>query len=423
MLLIISVVAPHLSERLPLWVQNALQPNASGTMLSLAIALAAATFVYWRMNGLRNSSFVYLIGVFLSVSTFVLALPAYYGCTGAEARMWSSIAWTMSLFLGNVADPFGLNCSGPMPLALQVARLTAIMTTFLSLTGVLVTALKPQRDRVWAKLSRNMILVTGLNPRSADLIRVLAQQSPAGTTIVLLEPNRSNPAVDEIRRAGVRVVFGDPHDGQQIEKLCCRQTPMGKRTILAAAYVLHDEPSDAVNVASKIIASVSMSRADGSLARLCVRIDDPQQAEEWRRRNVSDDVSLLSDTIGLTRITAQAIVDHVRMAGMKTLVVVGSSPLALAVLDEYLQHQREQSAKGKAVGPSELVLMAPDAALVLDDLVRSEVWHGHRGLTEALPGIVEKEASVVSIGEIVEGRVGVHVVLADPPSASPGSTC
>lgn len=417
-LLVLSVRSPSIMASLPSWIGRSADVDAWWTILAIVGVLGFATLVYWWTHGLRESAYTYLSGAFLSAMTFVLAMPTYDACAGAEARFWTALTWTLSLFVGNVADPFGTDsCPGPMPLALQLARLTAILTTFLSLGVVVLSTLSAQHDRVRTKLARNITLMVGLNEHSVAFMEALSHNSNLGTTPILMESDRGNPLIDRVRRAGVRVLYGDPHDPDQIRRLLRRRTPRVERTILSAAYLLSPEASESTDIAQIVIAAGSAPRSDGAMPRVVVRVDDPRQAEEWRRRNVPDDSEVLTDTVGLTRVTAQEIVEMILSESPSALLVTGSSPLALSVVEEMIQHRREQQAEQvERAAQNDIIVVASDADLLLDDLVRRDAWRGRSVDREALPLAITHAPSVESLSAVMEQHRDVHVVFADAPS-------
>jgi len=110
--------------------------------------------------------------------------------------------------------------------------------------------------------------------------------------------------------------------------------------------------------------------------RITTRIDDPWQAEYWRRTNAyrtpaggrAMSVRWVSDALSVYEVTAAILVAHVQSEPHDRLAVVGGSPLALAICAELAQRQREGAVLGPRPAPSfgELVLVGPTAADLRD---------------------------------------------------------
>jgi len=172
--------------------------------------------------------------------------------------------------------------------------------------------------------------------------------------------------------------------------------------------------SDAIAIAGNVLRAARAPRADAAYARMVTRIDDPRQAEDWRRRQISDELLVLTDTIGLYRVTAQEVVDRALTEAPSRLVVVGSSPMAVALIEEVVQHRREQAVH-KVLPRLETVIVAEDADDMLDDHVRGQSWYGDRP-DEDLPRVVPEVPSANSVAAALESDARAVVIVATAPS-------
>ncbi|WP_026909786.1 RyR domain-containing protein [Patulibacter minatonensis] len=381
----------------------------------MAAAAIVAAALYWRWRRLTETGFGVLVAASLVVTTVVLAVPAYVSCTGGQTQFWAPVTWTLSLFLGSAEDV----CGPTKPLALQVARLTAILTTFLSLGAVGLTALVSQRDGLRARFARSVVLVVGLDDLTRRFIEILTHHDLDGSTVVLLEPTRGNPFVGELRRRGVRAVYGDPTDPEQIRRLLVGRGPLGHRHRLCAAYILTPEASETLTIAGHVRSVVGDLATDAASPRLVARFDDPRHAEAWRRRQIADDHELLTDTVGLFRVTAQEVVDEALGHDPRRLVVLGSTPMAVAVLEELVQHRREQAVDGTPPD-LEVVVIAPDAEELLIDHVRGQEWYGDRIDGGERPTPVAAVPAVASVAAALDTELPALVVVATEPSEDQG---
>ena len=419
-LLVLEVRVPGAVERLPEWVRRSASPHAWWTVLAITIAGTVAASLYWRAHRQSESSFGIVTTACLVLVTFALAMPAYVECTGHQATVWTALSRTLALFLGTADDPFqngGCDHRDVMPLALQVARLTAISTTFLSLVAFALAALSAQRDRLRALFARSITLVVGLDPLTKRFIEVVLRQTGRGGMLVVLELDRTNPLIGDVRRLGARVVFGDAKDRATLERLLLRGRRWDRRNALNAAYVLLPNASDAIAVADGILSVGSVPRTDGAYPRLVTRIDDPRQAEAWRRRQVRDDLVVLTDTLGLFRVTAQEVVDAALERAPRRLVVLGSSAMAVAVLEELVQHRREQAVR-RPLPPLDVVVVAPDAEELLDDHARIQRWYGEAQPEGSRPSAIPYAPSAHAVDLALEPDVPTCVVVAVEPSAA-----
>lgn len=416
----VTSVEPDLTDGFSALLVSASGPQASGTILALVAALVALFVAFWLPRRHLDREFTFAAGMTLSALTFLTAVPTYIAHGGEEAAFWSPVAWTLALFVGNVQDPDGSQATA-LPLALQVARLFAISTTFLGITAALARAFRDQSDRLRARRARSVILVVGLDDLTVPFIRQLLRERSPGTTVVVLERDRANPAVRELRHAGARVVFGSADDDETVRELLVRRrvSHRGRASCLRAAYLLQANATEVLAAAEVVMAQTERLRTDGTLPRLVARLDSPWQAEAWRRSQIAlaDEgrIRFLTDTIGQFQVVAQQIVDHVLSTGRSRLILVGGTALTLAVLDELAQHYREQAVR-RTPAPLDVVIVGQSAHRVLADHAFHQAYYGH-STEHATMKAVTSPPEPDTLDELVEGGARPVVVVALPPSA------
>ena len=107
------------------------------------------------------------------------------------------------------------------------------------------------------------------------------------------------------------------------------------------------------------IADASRTDSHDPPPRIIARIDDPWQAEYWRRTNAYrtptggrvESVRWVPDALSIYEVTATMLVAHVQSEPHDRLVVVGRSPLALAICAELAQRRAGGRGAADEAGP------------------------------------------------------------------------
>lgn len=414
LLLAVLATDSSLVSRLPAGLRHWADSAAWETILLLAALGLAAFLCYWLPRRRQPRPFAVVAGGSLSLVAVTLGMASYWNCVGEQAPFWTALHWTMALFVGNVMEPFGGSaaCPGPMPLALQAARLAALATTF-GVAAALVSVFRAQWDRLRSRIARSVVLVTGIGDDALMLLERLADQRPLGTSLVVLERDPAHANIPTARSLGALVVVADPSAADQLGPL------LRAGNALRAAYLLSERSSTNIETAARIIELARGRRGrDGTVPRLVVRVDDPWQAEDWRRRHVTDAPAVFSDTIGVFQVTAQELLSHALDLAADRLVLLGSSALTLALLDELAQHRREEK---EFAEPSSMhvVVVDPEAPELMADHELHQSRYGNVGVTSSNGALVEKaEASAEVVGALIDGYERALVVDTREPSSS-----
>ncbi len=412
--LALFALAPSRVRVLPGWVRPYFEVGASQSLFALAVLGLASFMCYWRPRRGQNRPFPIVAGVGLTLVTVMLGMSSYWNCAGQQAQFWAALHWTMALFVGNVEDPFGGSaaCPNPMPLALQAARIAALATTF-GLAAALVTMLRGQWDRLRAQLTRSVVLVTGIGDDAFQMLERLAVHKPLGTSLVVLERDLAHPNIASARLLGAVVLVGDARDAGQLSAVL-----RGGRT-LRAVYLLSERCSENIEGARRVMELLrSCGGRDGTVPRLVVRIDDPWQAEDWRRRHMVDDPVALSDTVGLFQATARELLAHALHREAERLVLLGSSALTLALLDEIAQHSREEAVFSESCS-LDVVVVDPDSAELMADHELHQSRYGNVGVLGAGGARCEgAEASVGLLRGLLDDVERAQILDTREPSSS-----
>ncbi len=388
--------------------------------ITAQVALGTGAFLaYWWPRRDQTRSFSLLASVSLAVSTLVLGIASYWTCTSGQAPFWTPLTRAVNLVVGGVNDSCGF------PLALQTARLLGPLLLVVTALGVLATLFRSQRDRLSVRLGRQVVLVVGLAPDTLGLIRRLALDRPRGTVVAVVADAAESGLIRAVRRAGARVVAADPADPAALEVLLTRR----HRLKVSEARLLAGDTALGLRWVSALRdLATRCERTTSCLApRLLVRIDDPWQAEYWRRGNTYQrtpegaGVAWMCDAISPAEITARLLVHRLQQGFHDRVALVGASPLALAVCAELVQSAREE---GLLVGRDRqlvegLVLVGPSAHRVarLHDL-----WQLRFGQSSQ-PLSVSAGADVVSgLEQVLSGARRPAVVIADDGGSGVGSS-
>lgn len=411
-LLIVAVGVP-----LPGWLGRWNDPTA-WEPLAIPVALGLIAFGAWawpNRHGERAYSLVFLAVGALTV--LVLGTAGYLRCPDATLSAgWSTVTRVVGLLLGSY-DVTGFEepgCGGGVPLALQLARLIAVVV-LLGAVGRAVAALfRGQLDRILTRLARRIVLVVGADETSASLLPALAADRRAATPVIVT-PDPAVPWVRRARAAGWRVVTGDAADVAVLRPLL-RRGGLGGRRSRHALRTLAVLPADSTST-QRLVRAVERS-LDGTTSAhpvsALLRIDDSWQAEDWRRRYLGRAAEWVVDTISADEVTARLVVEDALRSGTDRLVVVGGSGLTFAVLAEIAQQSRERAVLGEPAVP-EVVVLDPDAWSVLAQHEFSQRRFGNDSGLRA--GALDADPAVDTIAAAAAGAAAPTVLFTGDPDA------
>jgi hypothetical protein len=196
-----------------------------------------------------------------------------------------------------------------------------------------------------------------------------------------------------------------------------------RRLVAQDVYVLGANLADTIQNVRKVEAAMSGCQpAPGAITRVIVRIDDPWAAQTWRRDHIGH-APWLADAVSLYEETARYVADRMRLAAGQHLVMVGRSPLSLAVLAELAQRRRERRMLASASPQKSDAEDRETPKIVLMGAEADELLADHRSLERRfgndneLPHveIASTASTAEAITRICDERPGSVVALLAPP--------
>jgi hypothetical protein len=415
----LAVLAVHPAARDggPAWMQWFGRPGSGLTIAIVALTIIALGVIGYRSNTADGKGSVSLtIVLALTVMNCVLGMASYWSCHDATHPMFiTPLMWTAQLVKGGTSQLQlnGRGCPDPVPVALEVARLSALAVIFLGVASVAVALFRTQVDRIRARAARRVTVAVGVDDDSRSMVKAVADTLEPNTQLVLVTGNPDLPAAAEFGRAGARVLVGDLDMPRVIEDL-----PLWHK--LDRLYLLD---ADASTNLSRLH-TIGQARSAGGGGRrvpLIVRIDDPWYAAAWRAQHFGgSDTRWAADAVGKYEVTARRLLDEVTdCGGVTRILVCGASPLTLALCADLEQRRRELdfNAERSTVTLPTITLVTESAAEYRND-------HLHRQHRLGRPpggdyiDTVSEPPSIPVLARLVDGRApgscAVIFVDADP---------
>lgn len=424
--LCILALNPDLLDSGQAWWRRFGEPGSHWSV-AVVLALPVAHFALRRLSGRTTFSGQPLIVIAgMAASALALGMSAYWRCHDGQAPFFAPLAWTLALFLGNV-ETFSSGPCATMPVALEVARLLALATTLTAASAAGLALFRSQLDRVVIWRASSLTVVVGVDDDTVSMVRaILRTQNPAGAVVVLTDDTESE-AARRVRGLGAKLRALNLSDPETLGQLTLWNR-------LERLYLLSADPVENLRRFSIIDQVVTKTRRSRSRLPLTVRIDDPWQAEVWRRSFlVSAERCWVADAVGKYETTAAKLVRHmttrhtpasVELGAPITVVLCGLYPLTYALASELAQVQREQEmySRPHVIRPSSVVIFAKGAKSFVED---HEIRQGRMAPDGTMLPVVDynKEPTVDAIGAYLEGRdpTTYTFVLADPSLETQGT--
>ncbi len=423
----LSMLAPAVIERVGL---GEYRNSRSWWPILVQVLLGLAAFgCYYHPRARSSRSFSVLVTGVLAATTIFLGLVAYSTCpsTDDQSPLWTPLTFALNLIGGNVAacEPD----STTFPPALQLTRLLGPLLLVIAALGIVTSVFRNSYDRIRVRYASSLVLLVGLTDEALPLLRRLSVERESGTTLAVLVDEGGNPLIATARDLGARVVLVDREQTGVLRALLTSRGTFKIRSFYAVSSDVAENLRWAAQLRT-VADSTKPSRGDMS-PRMVVRIDDPWQAEYWRRTNAyrtgngdsahRRSVRWMSDALSVYEVTASVLLDRIldprRTPAFDRLVIVGNSPLALAVCAELAQREREGGALDEPPEPlfADLILFGPEA-----ETLRQQ----HRLRQERFGNSTRAELINVVTDEPTSDRLGrslVHdhhpaLILADDPA-------
>jgi hypothetical protein len=427
----------------------------NGWFAAVFLALWASVVALYRWPRRNRPMALALLAVgILALLAAALGLASYLPCTTDGVRVLGALTGVVLLFVGSTEsaalgpDAAGA-CAGPVPLAFQLARFLAIAATFAGATAVAFSVSRQQVDRLLAKFSRDVDVVTGLDATVLPLLKALVEERDRlrrrpdwydptwrervlrrpRPRVVLVHENRTDPLLGAARALGALVLHADPSSPDSLRAVIA----LGRRVTLRRLFAVSadQEANLAVaDAAGRVLEEVARASAPRRrwprefVPRITVRFDDPREARAWRLHRLAS-ADWFLDALSVDDLIARAVAGRLVQERAEHVVLAGDSPLTIALLDE-LAWRRWCWAERASAAPApsaedewflRSVLLVGDRA----DRVRRE-WEAHRAPCSAGEDVAAapdgdwEEAADDAVARAAAGGAGrIAVVVTEPP--------
>jgi hypothetical protein len=402
--LAVLALSPEVADGFPVWLRWFGRP---GSWPTIAIVVGLLTLVCawsFRAHGggaARGVPVAVIAG--LSATSVVLGFSSYWACHDEKyPAFFTPLTWTANLVKGGVGEQTkgGQVCPALTPVALDVARLSALGAIFLSVAGIAVALFRSQTDRIQASLAKSVTAVVGIDDDAQSMLGAVARTLDRRSRLVLITTSPDRPCVHESRIQGARVVAIDDNGPNTLESLRLWRH-------LDRLYLLSPDPS--TNLARLRVISRRLS-AVGRKQRLplIVRIDDPWQAEAWRAQQFGgSDTRWAADAVGKYEVTARRLLDEIIAAKtVQQIIVCGTSHLTLALCADMAQRRLERD---YYTAPHESAL--PSLTLVAEN--SEEYLHDHEFQQQELLGLASSGPQIQAIPEAPSVPMLMRLITGD----------
>ena len=347
---------PYVSQ---VWWRTLLRPNDDWLLFATVALCVAGLLGYWWPRRLAQLPIALITVVTMVVIGTVLAASSLIPCRG---RLTNSVvvAWILALFAGNQPPAYGPTsaCPGQQPLALQLGQIACLGATVIGALAVAAALWREPVGRVRSRFTREVTIFTGLDTMTMPLLRRLAlQEGPRN--VIVIEPDISNPLLDQARGSGVRVIIGDPAARRILSPIISGWR--GPKLSYLYALSHHVPDNEAVLDVARGILRQFRTHPDRQ-PHLVARIDDPRHAVYWRGEHSGKSPSWFEDALSSEESTARALVRRVQRMGTRQLFLCGDSTLALAILLEFAQCAWERQELMKAADAGRAAIFGERAA-------------------------------------------------------------
>ncbi|OBF73060.1 hypothetical protein A5750_15660 [Mycobacterium sp. 852002-51613_SCH5001154] len=367
--LCLLALRPVSRDALPAWLRWFGQPGSGPTLLVTLAILALFVMAFRSTGGGRATGISFTVIAALIGLTAILGLSSFWSCHDANhPALFTPLMATASLVKGSTGD-FSLSgqpCPVPTPIALEVARVTALAAIFTGLGGVVIAAFRSQVDRLRANLADSVTVIVGIDDETQAMISGIAETLDRRNTLVVIT-NAGDDHVQRARRQGARVVLVDFSTPSTLVSLRLWRH-------LARLYLMAPDP--AINLLWLDLIGRRLAEV-GHKQRLplIVRMDDPWLAEAWRAQQFGgSDTRWAADVIGKYEVTAARLLDSIIDAQtIQRVFVCGTSQLTLALCADLTRRalERDFYTPPDALPLPALTLVERDA----DDYLRDHDFH------------------------------------------------
>lgn len=354
---------PSVATKFPGWPDWYGRPGSAASILVVIATLVVVCVLFLRSRQVRHTGAPVAIVAGLVVVSVSLGMASYWRCHDdrENAFFFTALTWTASLIKGNIGDPTpnGARCPVPTPVALDVARLTALGVLFITVLGVVAALFRARLDRLRIALARSVTVVVDVDDDAQSMVRAITSDNSGFGTVVIVTANPDRPCVQEPRSKGARVVAVD-FDRPET------WTSLSMWRKMTRLYLLSPDASANLVRLDQIKRRADLDDGSGDgWARhvpLIVRIDDPWQAEAWRAQQMGTDDNWAPDAVGKYEVTAGRLLDRIiEKDKVSRVIVCGRSQLTLALCADMSQRRLEYDYYPGDAQPPTLTLVGENA--------------------------------------------------------------
>ena len=393
---------------------------------TLLVILVAETVKYSSRNHLGRSSAVYT--VLFAVTAIMLTFPAFLKC---QPRLLGASADTAGLFVMSFRELWNEGaCDGAVPLAVQMGRVFGAFTLSAAVV-VLVSAVSKGFAASWSlRRASTVIVVIGVDECSSGYVKQLISalgRETAGresklavdrreqrgrksrrrreTHFVVLTSQLNRPCIEELAAVGAHILHVDIDSKNALIDAIDDDWNVAQVYLVAKDHRLNekrrqwldgtieftesstDEVPNAGVVPSRWIQKNGKREKAVIPARIVIRTDDVWLMESARRNHLGTS-EVAVDVVGQYEATAERLLRPlcdpagvaasclptesdpdpvVDLLPIRTVVLCGSSPLVLAVMDWISQMVREARVIEPGCETILAAVIAEDATDLVDD--------------------------------------------------------
>lgn len=425
---------PSIQKNAPPWRHWFGAPGSMST-IGVILLIPVVVLLLSKLAGRKMfSTTPLLVLAAMALSALVFGVSSYWNCHDGQSPLFAPVSWTVGLFVGayeNRYDPSqSFACSKmPVPAALELARMLALATTLTTAIAAARKLFRSQFDRLALVRARSLTVVVGLDEDSLSMLNAIASRVGNRETLVVVTAAPDRRCIDEARALGARV-----RETPTLDADALRDLRLWKHT--ERLYLISDDPVLNESRLRAIDDAMDRLAVDKPRLPLTVRVDDPWQAEVWRRHFLDAGAvhgtdrghrRWVADAVGRYETTAATVLRHV--AGVTrgypppdTLLICGLFPLTYALTSELSQMHREQMVypNPNLRLPSRMLVMATGASGFLrDHHLRQDRIAPGESLLQIEP--LNVDPTVDAISDFVADNPHCCVVLTDPSMETNGT--
>jgi hypothetical protein len=347
------------------WYQWWLQPGRSLTLIvTILLWLVALTGFWLPRRRARQPMSLIIVGVMVLIAA-ALGVTSFVPCRG-DVSTAGVLFWVLQLYVGQPPEDA---CTAAPPLGLQLGQMVGLGATLIGALVVGSVLWREPLERLGLWFTQETTVLIGLDEMTLPVLRRLAAP-PRPRTLIVLEPDETNPLLDEARATGARVIVG--------EQPWCRllRPIIAGRHGCSLSYLYALRADVAANETVLEAVKQILDRyhpAPERLPQLMIRIDDPRHANSWRGSNGGNIELGLADALSPAETTAYALLDRILHEARETaeadeipaqhLIICGDGNLAIALLLELDRRTWERHELGRPPLPVRRVtLLDPKSA-------------------------------------------------------------